>query len=74
VYQVSSIFILNTLSLLVADKKIAFDNFALFWNMPDRRTWTREEIVDFIPVAKETILVTESHRNKRNMDLFLSVQ
>jgi len=42
--------------------------------MADRRTWTHEEIVDFISVAKETILVTESHRNKRNMDLFRSVQ
>jgi len=42
--------------------------------MADRRTWKNEEIVDFIYVAKELKLVTESDRNKRNMDLFRSVQ
>jgi len=38
--------------------------------MADRRTWTEEVVVNFISVAKETILVTESHCNKRNMDRF----
>ena len=42
--------------------------------MADRRTWKNKEIVDFIYVAKELKLVTESDRNKRNMDLFRSVQ
>jgi len=42
--------------------------------MADRRTWTHEEIMDFISVAKKLKLVTESDRIKRNMDLFCSVQ